>query len=79
MIVVRFVRTHRMYQPGESAGFDDAEAQRLIESGVAVDPKKADAAAAAQARKKAKAEAEAKDNEEAEAKAKAEAEAKTKG
>lgn len=58
MIVVRFVRTHRMYQPGESAGFDDAEAQRLIESGVAVDPKAADAAA--QAQEKAKAEAEAK-------------------
>ena len=38
MKVVKFLRSHRMYQPGETAGFDDATAKVLISSGVAVDP-----------------------------------------
>jgi hypothetical protein len=38
MKVVQFLRSHLMYQPGETAGFDDATAKVLIASGVAVDP-----------------------------------------
>ena len=38
MKVVKFLRSHLMYQPGETAGFDDATAKVLIASGVAVDP-----------------------------------------
>lgn len=46
MKVVRFVRGHLMYQPGETAGFADDVAQGLIKCGAAVDPAAADAAAA---------------------------------
>lgn len=38
MKVVRFVKTYRMYQPGERAGFAKAEADALIAQGLAVDP-----------------------------------------
>lgn len=38
MRAVKFLRSYRMYQPGETAGFDDALAATLIKSGVAVDP-----------------------------------------
>lgn len=38
MKVVRFLRVYRMYQPGETAGFGDAEALDLIKRGIAVDP-----------------------------------------
>ena len=37
MKAVRFVNAHRMYQPGEIAGFSHADAAELIASGVAVD------------------------------------------
>lgn len=37
---VKFLRSHKMYQPGETAGFDDKVAEGLISSGVAVDPAK---------------------------------------
>lgn len=67
MRVVRFVKTYRMYQPGERAGFAEAEAEALIAQGFAVDP-----IAAAQAAAAAAAEAEA---EAAAAAAAAEAEA----
>ena len=63
MIVVRFKRSWMMYQPGETAGFDAAQAKRLIASGYAVSKADHDAADA-----KAKADAEA-----AEAEAKADA------
>lgn len=46
MRVVRFLKTYRMYQPGERAGFAKAEAAALIAQGFAVDP---DAAPAPQA------------------------------
>ncbi|MFP1646113.1 hypothetical protein [Pontitalea aquivivens] len=62
---VRFLKTHLMYQPGETAGFSDAVAATLIAAGVAIDPEA-----------QAKAEAEAAAQAEADAKAKAEAEAK---
>ena len=71
MRVVRFRKSWLMYQPGETAGFADAEAARLIASGIAVDKAEFDAAeaeATAQAEAKAKAAQEA---AEAEAKAKA--------
>ena len=77
MIVVRFKRAWMMYQPGETAGFDAAQADRLITSGYAVskaDHDAAEAAAKADAEAKAKADAEAKAKADAEAKAKAEAE-----
>ncbi|MGK7663371.1 MULTISPECIES: hypothetical protein [unclassified Marinovum] len=38
MKVVRFLKTYRMYQPGERAGFAKAEADALIAQGFAVDP-----------------------------------------
>lgn len=38
MKVVRFLKTYRMYQPGERAGFAEAEAKALIAQGFAVDP-----------------------------------------
>lgn len=41
MTPVRFVRSYRMYQPGEVAGFDDALAAQLIKGGFAVDPEAA--------------------------------------
>lgn len=56
MKVVRFVKTYRMYQSGERAGFPEAEADALIRQGFAVDPEMAaalqeaaDAQAAAEA------------------------------
>jgi len=58
MRVVRFVKTYRMYQPGERAGFAEAEAEALIAQGFAVDPiAAAQAAAAAAAEAEAEAEA----------------------
>lgn len=36
MIGVRFVRTWRMYQPGEIAGFDASVADQLVGGGFAV-------------------------------------------
>jgi hypothetical protein len=60
MKVVRLIRGYRMYQPGETAGFDDALADQLIKSGTAVDEaaqKKADLKAA---KAKPKADADAK-------------------
>lgn len=56
MRIVRFVKTYRMYQPGERAGFAEAEAKALIAQGFAVDP---DAAARAAEVAAAEAEAEA--------------------
>ena len=38
MKVVRFLRAYRMYQPGETAGFDDTLADDLIARGTAADP-----------------------------------------
>lgn len=70
-----------MYQPGETAGFSDDEAGRLIPAfGYDADDPDAEARQAAQAEKKAaaKAETDAKAKEEAEAKAKEEADAKAK-
>ena len=43
MKVVRFVKTFRMYQPGERAGFAKAEAEALIAQGFAVDQEALDA------------------------------------
>ncbi|MFS4583749.1 hypothetical protein [Phaeobacter sp. C3_T13_0] len=37
MKTVRFLRSHQMYQPGETAGFDDEIANAFIAAGVAVD------------------------------------------
>ncbi len=33
---VKFLKSHRMYQPGEIAGFEDTFADKLIQSGFAV-------------------------------------------
>ncbi len=49
MKIVKFVKLHMMYQRGETAGFDDLEADRLIKAGVAVDPEAIAAAEAARA------------------------------
>ncbi len=49
MKAVRFLKAHRMYQPGEEAGFEDTVADALIASGHAVDAKAARAAAAVKA------------------------------
>lgn len=35
MILVRFLRPHSPYNPGEQAGFDEARAQHLIAQGIA--------------------------------------------
>ena len=70
MIRVRFLKVWRMYQPGETAGFDPAMADQIVAGGFAVavgdeevpvaKPKaKADAAAKAAADAKAKEEADA--------------------
>jgi hypothetical protein len=78
---VRFLKAHRMYQPGEEAGFEIGVANGLIASGHAIDPVAAKAAeVAAQAEADAKAaeaaaQAEA-DAKAAEAAAQAEADAK---
>lgn len=40
MRAVKFLRPHQMYQPGETAGFDDGVAASLINSGIAFDPRK---------------------------------------
>lgn len=69
MRVIRFIKSHRGYQRGETAGFDAAEATRLITAGVALDNGQWEAAVAAQAAAQANADAGA----EAEAKAKADA------
>ena len=74
MKTVTFRRAHRIWNQGESAGFEDAEADRLIALGIASDPK-----ADAEAQAKADAEAQAKADAEAQAKADAEAQAKGKG
>lgn len=50
MTRVRFLQAHRMYMPGETAGFPDAEAEALIAAGKAVD---ADAASMVEAQKPA--------------------------
>jgi hypothetical protein len=66
MIVLKFVKIWRMYQTGETAGFDEAMAAQIVGSGFAVihDPeaeaaaeaaaKAAEEAAAAEAAAKAK-------------------------
>jgi hypothetical protein len=59
MKCVRFIRAHLMYQPGETAGFDDAVADALIAQGRAIDLAAVEAADAAAA--EAAAEAAAKD------------------
>lgn len=82
--VIRFRKAYMMYQPGETAGFDDALAKRLVTSGHAVfegdhqAAETAQAEAAAKAKAEAEAAAKAKAEAEAEAKAKAEAEAAAK-
>lgn len=38
MKAVKFNRTHLMYQRGETAGFPDDHADKLIEAGIARDP-----------------------------------------
>lgn len=78
---VTFTRGYRMYQPGETAGFSDDEAARLIPAfGFDADDPDAEARRAAKAEEKAQAiaDAEAKAKEEADAKAKAAADAKAK-
>ena len=72
MKAVRFLKAHRMYQPGEEAGFEDTVADALIASGHAVDAKAARAAAAVKAAEDA--EKAAADAKAAEAAAKAAAE-----
>ena len=67
MKIVRLIKAYQMYQAGETAGFNDALAAKLIASGTAVDPV-ADAKA-----QKAKADADAKAKADAYAKAKADA------
>lgn len=85
MKVVRLIKAYQMYQAGETAGFSDALAQKLIASGTAVDPIEeaeakaaADEKAAADAKVAADAKAAvgAKGQEEADAKAKDDADAK---
>lgn len=78
---VTFTRTYRMYQSGETAGFSDDEAARLIPAyGYDADDPDAEARKAAKAEEKtqaiAAAEADAKAKAEADAKAQAEADAK---
>lgn len=75
---VTFIRNHRMYQPGEDAGFPIQQADELIKAGVAVDTalQKKQQAEAAEAKAKADADAaaaEAKEKTEADAKAAADA------
>lgn len=72
---VTFIRAHRMYQPGEDAGFPISQADELIKAGFAVDAAAAKAKAEAEAAAQAKAEAEAAEKAKAEAAAKAKAEA----
>ena len=55
MKVIRFMTGYRMYQPGETAGFADAEAGALISAGIAIDEAEAQAKAAAAAEAQAKA------------------------
>jgi colicin import membrane protein len=90
MKIVRLIKAYQMYQAGETAGFNDALAEKLIASGTAVDPiaeakaQKAENEAAAlpraveYARQKAQADADAKTQADADAKAKEEADAKAK-
>ena len=40
MKAVKFIRAHLMYQPGETAGFEDSVADGLIARGIARDPAK---------------------------------------
>jgi hypothetical protein len=50
MRVLRVIRRHGLWNPGEIAGFDDAMAENLIAKGFAVDPAaEAEAEAAAKA------------------------------
>ena len=85
MKIVRLIKAYQMYQAGETAGFNDALADKLIASGTAVDPiaeakaqKEATALARAveYARQKAQADADAKAQADADAKTKEEADAK---
>ena len=63
---VTFTRGYRMYQPGETAGFSDDEAARLIPAfGFDADDPDAEARRAAKAEEKAQAIAEAKAQAEA--------------
>ena len=71
MKTVTFRRAHRIWNQGESAGFEDDEADRLIGLGIASDPIADQAKADAEAQAKADAEAQAKADAEARAKAKA--------
>lgn len=50
MKVVRLIKAYRMYQPGETAGFDNALADSLIKQGLAVDPEVVKAQAEADAK-----------------------------
>lgn len=52
---VTFVRSHRMYNAGETAGFLPQQADDLIKSGFAVDADQAEKQAKAMARAEAKA------------------------
>tara|TARA_R100001369_G_scaffold87217_1_gene122428 strand:- start:571 stop:774 length:204 start_codon:yes stop_codon:yes gene_type:complete len=61
MRVVRLIKAYQMYQAGETAGFNDPLAEKLIKSGTAVDPVE-EAKAKEEADAKAKADADAKAN-----------------
>ena len=76
MKVVRLIKAYQMYQAGETAGFNDALAEKLIASGTAVDPDEYERRVAEREAAKAKADADAKEKQEAEVKAKEEAKAK---
>lgn len=78
MKIVRLIKAYQMYQAGETAGFNDALAEKLITSGTAVDPVAEALRSAAQAAAKAKADADAKATEKADADAKAQEEADAK-
>jgi len=79
MKVVRLIKAYLMYQSGETAGFNDALAGKLIASNTAVDPVEYERRVAEKAAAKAQAEADAKAKQEAEVKAKADAAANTPG
>lgn len=80
MKIVRLIKAHQMYQAGETAGFNDALADKLIASGTAVDPVAEALRSKAHAKAKeegdAKADAEAKEKAAADPKAKADADTK---
>ena len=75
MKIVRLIKAYQMYQAGETAGFNDGLADKLIASGSAVDPV-AEAKAQKEATALARAVEYARQKAEADAKAKADADAK---